>query len=1293
MRLFCKVLVLIQSFVIYCNAQELKLGLPKGHYGSSSILSANFSNDGKYVLTSSNSNDTYCWNVETGKNYFQLYGHNSCAHEAIFSNNGLYIATRSCDGKVILWDKNTGFFIQELQTKSPVTFFKFSPDDKYILTTYNYNRLALWDIQQNKVDYKITIPSIWFLDPLKWRKKLENGIFYREEFKMHYEVSPIFSSNSASLSIANKKAVKIFDIHSGKLVKRIKGFNRVEFNQDSSYVCLSNDYKIQLWSGYFDSLVFEVKNSNSSNSLFSEDGKMLITSLNDSMHVWDVYTGRLIRSIKSPEGKVLTAKFYAEDSRIFTLCSNQSAYLMDFHNDSINQEFPNYGFDIKNKLNYFFDWNQALFIKKELRTCGYELPWPSNISSNQRKYIVTCNDSTFNIWNSFNGVLKNQIFERTVFQNLIINPEASKIVSFSLDTNFVKIHSLVDTNTSLSLKPHNGGIRSNKFYSKNGKTGFLSFTGKGKVVLIDFISGKITNEILQDEVLEIEANNSSFMLESINQISLYSFDSVNNFRSFSAKKYFRGGGIINNQYWISKGPFTITRNFSENKISITKIQIDFVLLRSIFWGFMHPFEYFKLTDLNNSRYEERDYRKTYSHVRSKFTIFRHKKVNHIALSPNNKFLVTGADDGTIKMWRKFGRYIRTIDAHELVITALAFTLDSKILLSASLDKKIYLWETKSGKCLDTLYCSSPVAKIEVHPAGQYMIASYDDGSIGIWNLIKGVELIRSYYFNGDLDKWVHIHPSGLFDASESAMEMMYWIKGDEIIDFSQLKDRYWLPGLWQKVMLNQSLPDVGSMNNLKLYPEINLSKIDNSKINIELKKREGGYGEVKILLNGKEIAKDARGGDFDANAVEQELILNVENHPFLKNGENKIEVVAYSENGIASRGVEITILHEDTITAQPNLYALVIGVSDFANSNMNLKFPNADAHAISNALELGAQNLFPDRYCIYSITSDSTSIPNKENIKKAFDEIAKKAKSEDILVLYIAGHGINTNGEFYFLTADAKSANGDAYRDQQILQATSISTQEWVDWINRIPALKQVMIIDACGSGKAVENLISSRDIEPSQRKAIDRMKDRTGMFILSGCAADAYSYESSQFGHGILTYSLLQGMKGAALKQDEFLDVAYLFNYSREVVPQLAEGIGGIQVPQMLLPKNGSFDIGILTNADQQLIPLPNPKKMYVRSNFQDINQLEDALNLSELLDKKLADLTAYNNELNFVFVDKRSFSDAYKISGGYQIVDGIISMELKIRFGVQLKEYSISAENPEKLIEKILEIIVNGN
>jgi len=89
-------------------------------------------------------------------------------------------------------------------------------------------------------------------------------------------------------------------------------------------------------------------------------------------------------------------------------------------------------------------------------------------------------------------------------------------------------------------------------------------------------------------------------------------------------------------------------------------------------------------------------------------------------------------------------------------------------------------------------------------------------------------------------------------------------------------------------------------------------------------------------------------------------------------------------------------------------------------------------------------------------------------------------------------------------------------------------------------------------------------------------MKDRTGMFIISGCAADAVSYEASRYGQGLLTYTILQAMKGVALREDKFVDVNTLLNYSREEVPKLAAGVGGIQEPQLLIPKGGSLILGL---------------------------------------------------------------------------------------------------------------------
>ena len=290
----------------------------------------------------------------------------------------------------------------------------------------------------------------------------------------------------------------------------------------------------------------------------------------------------------------------------------------------------------------------------------------------------------------------------------------------------------------------------------------------------------------------------------------------------------------------------------------------------------------------------------------------------------------------------------------------------------------------------------------------------------------------------------------------------------------------------------------------------------------------------------KRLMKMLGGAKFNPKKDKQTLKIDIKDHPYLKNGENKITVYSYEENDyFRSRGVDNIIQIKKKEQKQPQFFAVVVGINEYANDNINLKFPVADAKAISKAVSMGAQNLFQDRSYVYTLTSDGDKRPSKDNLKDVFEDIAKKASSEDIIFLYLAGHGISTSGDegdFYFLTADAMSANKEAYSDELIRKESTISTNEWVEWIKKIPASKQVMILDACGSGKAVDNLIAMRDIDPSQIRAIDRMRDRTGMYIISGCAADAVSYEASQYGQGLLTYSLLEGIKGAALKEENML-------------------------------------------------------------------------------------------------------------------------------------------------------------
>ncbi|MCF8434805.1 MAG: caspase family protein [Crocinitomicaceae bacterium] len=576
--------------------------------------------------------------------------------------------------------------------------------------------------------------------------------------------------------------------------------------------------------------------------------------------------------------------------------------------------------------------------------------------------------------------------------------------------------------------------------------------------------------------------------------------------------------------------------------------------------------------------------------------------------------------------------------------------------------------------------------------GTKMITLSLNGGLSVWSYPENNRLITQYILAGKANCWVHLHPSGLFDASPEAMELMYWTKGLEVIEFAQLKDRYWVPGLWEKVMKGEALPDARNMQELKLQPEVELGEVKDGKIPVTLTKREGGYGKVSILINGKEIQADARGNNFDKSKETQTIWVDLKDHPNLQNGENTIAVKASSEDGFVVGRPEEKKVTMSFQTAKPHFYAVVVGTGKYMNSSINLKYPEKDAESMSTALKLGSEQFFgKENTHIYTLTTTSGERPTKEKIKNTFSEISQKAKSSDVILVYLSGHGITWGGDqsdFYYVTTDATAANSEAYNDELLRKNHLISTAEFTEYLKVIPANKQVMIIDACSSGKAVENLMAARDIDVSQIKAIDRMKDRTGMFVISGSAADAVSYEASRYGQGLLTYSILEAMKGAALRDGQFFDVNTILNYSRENVPRLAAGIGGIQTPQLLIPKGGSFDIGQVDEEAKKQIPLSNIKPVFVRTSFMDTEDFTDVLAISKSLDNQLNEFAIRGKESEIVFLDTREFPESYRLSGGYTQSNGTISLKLKIK-GPKESEHQLSGKTKEELIQQIMELV----
>jgi hypothetical protein len=515
----------------------------------------------------------------------------------------------------------------------------------------------------------------------------------------------------------------------------------------------------------------------------------------------------------------------------------------------------------------------------------------------------------------------------------------------------------------------------------------------------------------------------------------------------------------------------------------------------------------------------------------------------------------------------------------------------------------------------------------------------------------------------------------------------------EPIELGQLKHRYYQPGLLPILLgySNEKLREVPAFDFVRLFPSTAL-KIDKDQLVINLKNRGGGFGKVSVFADNIELISDARASvsDSSGNALTLTVDLTRFNKYFRTDTTNVIKVVAWNAEGYLSgspdtihytpvtkeaRGVGIAS-KKQTPAPPPALWGIVVGTSDYAGDQIDLKFAAKDAADFSQAVVAGARRLFgAGRVNMELISTDRKEPgkqPTKKNILQAFEAAGASAPG-DIAVIYFSGHGVNhggQDGDFYYLTMDATSAGNEHLNDKTFRDNFTISSAELTMLINRIPARKKVLILDACAAGKAADVMLTAmREVPSSQIRALDRMQDRTGFYILAGSASDAVSYETSLYGQGLLTYSLLKAMRGAQLRKEgteEYIDVVPLLQYAVEEVPRLAKGIGGIQQPFYKCPDNNrSFDIGRMEATDKTGIIISEPKPIFTSTTFQDEDELYDKLALSEKVNSLLVEINARGKDAEFCYTEGKGYPGACQLSGTYSVNDTVVTLNYIIRKG----------------------------
>ena len=115
-------------------------------------------------------------------------------------------------------------------------------------------------------------------------------------------------------------------------------------------------------------------------------------------------------------------------------------------------------------------------------------------------------------------------------------------------------------------------------------------------------------------------------------------------------------------------------------------------------------------------------------------------INAIALSGDGRFLVSGSDDNTLKVWdTSSGNVLRTLYGHAQAVMAIAISPDSRLIASGSEDFSLRVWDAGSGEARVFGQHSGPIREVAFSGDSRQLV-SLSNGELKVWEVSSGREI-------------------------------------------------------------------------------------------------------------------------------------------------------------------------------------------------------------------------------------------------------------------------------------------------------------------------------------------------------------------------------------------------------------------------------------------------------------------------------------------------------------------------------------------------------------------------
>lgn len=494
-----------------------------------------------------------------------------------------------------------------------------------------------------------------------------------------------------------------------------------------------------------------------------------------------------------------------------------------------------------------------------------------------------------------------------------------------------------------------------------------------------------------------------------------------------------------------------------------------------------------------------------------------------------------------------------------MIGRIAFSPDASQVLAGYSAGTVLLYSASTGGVLRTFQGHTDLVEaIAFSPDGRRILTGSRDNTVRCWSVATGEELFSLTTVNKGQD-WLLATPEGLFDGSEGARQKVSFRVGGglNVVPVDRFFQDFYRPGLLTEIWRGQCpMPRVDFAAKtaplVRLQPGVESGTVETPEISLqaEVTDRGGGVKGPWLTHNGSQVLapdRPIRNGKLVRRTFAVKLV----------EGENRLEVHAASEDGSWESEPAVLTVRYQTPLERPQLHLVAVGVSRYAQETMNLKFAADDAQAIAKVFsERGPRLYGQGKVHVHPVLDLQATKPG---IKQALDEVARQAKPQDTLVLFLAGHGTMLGQRYYFIPSDFKQK---AEKLEDDVRQQGLPGDELDDALQAVPALKRVVIYDTCQSGGTMALSRTARDAF-AFRGELERMSRATGSFAIAATAATAKAHEVDELRHGVLTYALLAGAgavsEGPLAKQTvapdkPVVEVRDWFSYAQDKVPLMTK-------------------------------------------------------------------------------------------------------------------------------------------